>query len=248
LKKYGNAEVFLTKPGVDDSHGKLKEVNNPEVYLHNSESLFRQHPKLLEKLNFGYLEDHIEKKVAFTQLFMGRKKTRAPMHNACFWNFFYMLDGKKKWSFVDPNYSVFAYPYYLMGRASGFTHCPDPNDYDKKTYPLFEYCPVYEVTLEPGDLLALPPWWWHAVENLTERSVGVATRWFGDGEKPGDFMMMEEDYDLNRLFSFLFQIGPQSYSVLHKSLRSKNKVHEKDRLTLWEKNSRYTPYQNGNKL
>jgi hypothetical protein len=35
----------------------------------------------------------------------------------------------------------------------------------------------YEVTLSPGDLLLIPPFWWHEVENITPESIGVSTRW-----------------------------------------------------------------------
>ncbi|HZX20132.1 MAG TPA: cupin-like domain-containing protein [archaeon] len=243
LKKYGEETVFLTKPEVDGYLGKLKEVNSPGVYLHNSESLFRKYPELAEKLNFGFIEKYMKKKAGFAQIFVGRKKTGAPMHCANLWNFFYMLDGKKKWYFVDPNYTFFAYPYFIFGIASGFTYCRYPNDYDKNVYPLFEYCPTYEVTLQKGDLLLNPPWWWHAVENVTEKSVGVASRWFGDGVFGKDLMMNEENYEINRIFSLTSQKGPASYSYVHANLINLNPLYKKEGVTFGEKRSRYIAFQ-----
>lgn len=46
LNKYGEEDVFLTKREIDGYPGKLKEVNNPNVYLHNSEKLFAKYPEI----------------------------------------------------------------------------------------------------------------------------------------------------------------------------------------------------------
>lgn len=46
LKNYGEEDVFLTKRELDGYPGKLKEVNNPSVYLHNSEKLFSKYPAI----------------------------------------------------------------------------------------------------------------------------------------------------------------------------------------------------------
>jgi hypothetical protein len=46
LRKYGQEDVFLTKDGLDGSDGKLNEVDNPQVYLHNSEKLFSKYPSI----------------------------------------------------------------------------------------------------------------------------------------------------------------------------------------------------------
>jgi hypothetical protein len=46
LAKYGEENVFLTKKELDGFPGKLKEVDNPNVYLHNSETLFNKYPEI----------------------------------------------------------------------------------------------------------------------------------------------------------------------------------------------------------
>lgn len=46
LSKYGDEEVYLTTRQIDGTPGKLSEVNNPKVYLHNSEKLFNKFPEL----------------------------------------------------------------------------------------------------------------------------------------------------------------------------------------------------------
>jgi hypothetical protein len=69
----------------------------------------------------------------------------------------------------------------VLGRAAGILMCLWPDTYNKEAFPLFEYCPVYHATVGPGDVLFNPPWWWHAIKNVTPTSVGVATRWHTDG-------------------------------------------------------------------
>lgn len=46
LENYGEEDVFLTKRELDGYPGKLKEVDNPKTYLHNSEKLFNKYPAL----------------------------------------------------------------------------------------------------------------------------------------------------------------------------------------------------------
>jgi hypothetical protein len=40
--------------------------------------------------------------------------------------------------------------------------------------------PAYNMHIA-GDVLFNPPWWWHAIKNVTPTSVGVASRWHTDG-------------------------------------------------------------------
>ena len=219
VEKFGEEEVYLTKPELDGYPGKLKEVNEPNVYLHNSEVLFDRHTEFFEGLNYHKLEPYTRRKKGFAQFFIGRKKTGAPMHCASSWNFFFMLDGQKTWYFVHPNDSAYVYPFYRMGMNATFAHNMYPDDYNKDDYPLMEYCPYYEVTLEPGDLLFNPPWWWHSIRNVSEKTVAVASRWYG-GKMPGhNFLMTEEDYEINRFFSLIFQLGMPSFVFMHRILK-----------------------------
>ena len=62
------------------------------------------------------------------------------------------------------------------------------DQYDMKPDPrarLFQYCPHQEATLEPGDVLLIPPYYWHSVRNLDSRTLAVATRW-GNPQKSSE--------------------------------------------------------------
>jgi hypothetical protein len=50
----------------------------------------------------------------------------------------------------------------------------------EQRFPLFRYVPKYTVHLKPGDVLYVPPWWWHEVTNHGE-TIGVPVRFLDDG-------------------------------------------------------------------
>ena len=91
-------------------------------------------------------------------------------------NFFFQITGKKKWYFIHPNNTHLLYPslensgiYY---QSNNF--CINPQNAKNK---LTKYCPYYMAILEPGDILFNPSPWWHSVENITNETIAIATRW-----------------------------------------------------------------------
>ncbi len=44
MDRFGNDKVVLTSNNDGGSFGKLRDVNNPVMYLQNSEALFNKHP------------------------------------------------------------------------------------------------------------------------------------------------------------------------------------------------------------
>lgn len=243
LGRYGDEPVLLTRAERDGYEGQLREVDDPEVYVHNCEVLFRRYPALLADLELDRLEPYLGKRLAYAQLFVGRGGTGTPLHAAAVWNWFVMLDGRKTWCFVDPRDTPFLYPFPVMGKAAAFSLCLFPDEYDDECYPAFRYCPYSTVTLEPGDVLLNPPWWWHAVRNASPTSIGVASRWHGDGRVGRDFLMTEEDYEISPLFSWLFQAGAASIPFMHRILRDPSPAAGDDGHTMRERNNRFVGTQ-----
>jgi len=242
LSKYGDTDVMLTKSNVDGTPGKLREVDNPNVYLHNSEVLFNKYPYLLDLFEFERLEPYLKMKAGYSQIFVGRYGTGSPFHNAGVHNMFYMVEGRKKWYFVDPCDSYLNYPLFVAGKAAAIGQCLYPDEYHQKAFPLFKYCPAYVTVLEPGDVLYNPPWWWHGIRNETEATVGIASRWHTDGIAGHKLTMTEEDYDAHRFASWQFFQGPMSFSFLHGILQEPSPRFD-EHMTLREKNNRYTASQ-----
>jgi len=164
---------------IEGDRGPLARVRSDGRYAHNAETLFAQDPALeaaleVERLRpfAGHLSYH------YSQMFLGCRATGSPLHAANTWNFFLMVDGAKKWTFINPEHSEFVHAtltdnmVYGVSDSLTFPHAVDP-----ERHPMFRYCPRYTVLLEPGDVLLNPPWWWHAIENVTPSSVGVSSRW-----------------------------------------------------------------------
>jgi hypothetical protein len=97
-------------------------------------------------------------KVGYEQIFAGKEGTGSPFHCASVYNMFYMIDGSKKWWFVDPYDSFLGYPIAVLGLNAATLMCLWPYQYNEAAFPLFQYCPVYSTTLEAGDVLFNPPW------------------------------------------------------------------------------------------
>ena len=213
VERFGDETVILTKPEKDGYMGKLREVLNPKVYLHNSELLFNKYPEIVKDLETQKLDPYLRRKSSYAQLFVGRQGTGAPLHNAGTWNFFHMIDGTKTWYFIDPYDYYFAYPMWGPGHAAGMFTSLYPDEFSKELYPAFQYCPYYYVDLQPGDVLLNPPWWGHGIRNTSDKSVAVATRWYVDGVVGKTLNTMEDDYDVCRFACFQLFHGTKVVQV-----------------------------------
>jgi lysine-specific demethylase 8 len=109
----------------------------------------------------------------FTQLFLAPEGTRTPVHCAHESNLFVMVHGRKRW-LLWPSRTM-----QLIGppadRRPYFHADYDPED--RAADALGRYAPAWEVVLEPGDVLYVPPFVWHYVENL-DKTIAVAYRYF----------------------------------------------------------------------
>ena len=242
VERFGEETVILTSQEKDGYMGKLKEVMNPKVYLHNSELLFNKYPELIDALETHKLDDYLHKKSSYAQLFVGRQGTGAPLHNAGTWNFFYMIDGTKTWYFLDPYDFYLAYPMWVPGHAAAIFCNLYPDQFDKKLFPAFQYCPYYVADLQPGDILLNPPWWGHGIRNTSDKSVAVATRWYVDGVVGETLNTMEDNYDVCRFASLNFFLGPKSFKFLQDILYEPSPRFD-EHVTLREKHGRFIDVQ-----
>jgi ectoine hydroxylase-related dioxygenase (phytanoyl-CoA dioxygenase family) len=151
------------------------------------------------------LEGHDDLHLTSLQLFLGRSETGTPFHCANVWNVFVMIEGAKKWTLVDPRYSYFMYPRISQNMTYVASYNTDYHLRPSDQYPLFRSCPTIEVVLEPGDVLLNPPWWWHTLENLSAKTVAVATRWRTS---------RVQIHNTNVLFDFMQMIKPTVYQMM----------------------------------
>jgi len=163
----------------------FERMHDEPIYINaNTEAATGDH-SLVEELDLGKIQDTFTTpgeswdELVLLNFFIGSSHVHSQLHTAVGGNFFLMINGRKKWTLMDPKYSAYIHPVtrrpyqtfrsryggYRAQRALGAS----------ADHPLFRP-PLHEFVLEPGDLFYNAPWWWHEVENLDPFSVGVAVR------------------------------------------------------------------------
>ena len=106
-------------------------------------------------------------------MFIGGRGQRTYLHNDQPCNFTVQVHGEKKWTLFRPADSIFLYPQLTNSPyVTSEVNLAQP---DLTRHPLFSFARPMEAYLRPGDVLYIPPFYWHEVENFSE-SVAVAYR------------------------------------------------------------------------
>lgn len=89
-------------------------------------------------------------------------------------NFLCQIKGQKKIYLFPPNQSKYLYPSkkYENGAV-----CSQVNfwNIESQKFPLFSQSQYIEIILSPGQILYIPPYWWHCVENI-DTNISISVR------------------------------------------------------------------------
>lgn len=186
--QYGNVPVtIIDNPGLieKDKDNEFKQTNFAEYfkdvekdkskYLRFSRVL-DNNPVLLKDLDMDWLRQFKSRFSMGDQtfLFIGEGDTKTPMHGAISHTAFVQIKGKKRWVICAPNERFFLDP--VAARALYFYTNADINNPIDPEYPLLPYVRKYDVIMDEGDVLWLPSFTWHHVENVTS-TIGVAFKY-----------------------------------------------------------------------
>lgn len=156
-------------------------------YLNNFHGLLNQKDffKLCKGIKLQRIQDNV---CALNQWFIKRGlHSRSALHCANGENIFLNVQGKKEWHFMHPSYTpllqttLSRYGVYAISETVKFTDKEDFYPMVTERFEFYKHIPVYKVILEPGDILYNPPWWWHDVRNVSDFTMGCATRWVETG-------------------------------------------------------------------
>ena len=149
----------------------------------NLTNIFNDHPDLEAQLDLDkYAALSGSRRHIGTHFFLGGSKTGVPWHCASNLNLFFNIYGKKHWHFAHPQHSFWMYG--LVHKSGSYADSPVDHTKpakDQPKFPLYANVPVYQAVLSPGDVLLNPPWWWHAITNVTSSIIACATRWLTTG-------------------------------------------------------------------
>ena len=147
--------------------------------------LLERHPEHIKDFDYKWLLQHKNTVNWFEafQVFIGGKGSATGLHNAGSCNMFVQVHGKKHWRLFPPYYTMIidpdpvknVYRHAPMRSATVTPFDPFNPDYSRP-FELFKYIDTLDAELGPGDVLWLPPYYWHCVQNPTD-SIGVSYRW-----------------------------------------------------------------------
>lgn len=140
-------------------------------------TLLHDHPELMRDFDTDWLKNRrnpVASGQTF-QVFIGGKGSRTHLHAASEHNLFTQVYGCKDWILYPASYDPVLRP--PVNRTPYFHSAFDPEHPDPVNFPAMARLDSWHCRLEPGDVLFLPPSWWHHVTNPTG-SIGVAFRWF----------------------------------------------------------------------
>nr|DAB41905.1 TPA_exp: ArzC - aKG/Fe(II) halogenase [Fischerella sp. PCC 9339] len=257
-ERFGDFKVNIANQSKNDelNVGTFKDVidsseSEDKLYITFYADIFSAYPELVDEVGCLEFREYMGGNAALfagAQLFLGAKSsTGSGAHCADGNNLFFQIHGKKKWTFVHPDYLWLMYP--MLNRFFLFCGSFLKNEYDpvylEQYAPLQKYCPKCEAVLEPGDILLNPPWQWHAINNLTEKTIAVATRWSLVKQKRAntffDFMQLFSPHIWRMRFDLLTKDPNEIGGVLDE--RTDNLFEKKDDFVVMGKGDAMTTWQ-----
>jgi hypothetical protein len=135
-----------------------------------------EHPELCDDLDMEWLRARGDGGAHRRplQLFIAGPGTRTDMHCEVPSTIFVQVRGRKRWRLYAPGTCLFLDP--PASRTPYYVSPVDPDAPDAKRWPLFARADSLETVLEPGDVLWIPPFWWHFVVNLTPLTLSASYR------------------------------------------------------------------------
>jgi|AntAceMinimDraft_13_1070369.scaffolds.fasta_scaffold04671_3 hypothetical protein len=107
-----------------------------------------------------------------TNFWLGPGSTKVCLHLDPYDNFFMQLMGTKTFYLFAPTDRKYLYPNSAFRRSPEESKV-DPTNIDFEKFPLARHAKLIKVTLNAGDLLFLPIYWWHAVVGGSEVTMSI---------------------------------------------------------------------------
>lgn len=186
-KNYGDRDVTIyNSKGIVDTKApqnletiKLKayieELENGSLKYLKLSDLAQKEKSIQEDLDLTWLRK-FKKLFSFGEnffMFIGGKDTVTPMHNEFPTTIYIQIHGIKKWTIYPPEDRI--YLNAITERRPYFFSKYIPNTINEE-HKLALFAKKHEIIMEPGDVLIVPPFYWHYVENHTD-SIGIAYKY-----------------------------------------------------------------------
>ncbi len=135
-------------------------------------------------------------------LWIGATGCLTPLHFDMAGNLFAQIRGRKLFTLFDPQHDEEVYPFPADVRHANLSHV-DPERPDLERFPAFSRARPLTCEVSPGDLLYLPPFFWHHVRTL-EASISVSFWWkpsLAEFRTPSGRRTLRHSYRRDRLLA-----------------------------------------------
>ncbi|XP_071978177.1 HSPB1-associated protein 1 isoform X2 [Engystomops pustulosus] len=135
--------------------------------------LFKDQPEMLQEVSwedFGFPgRDGRD-----STLWIGSRGANTPCHIDSYGcNLVLQVQGRKRWHLFPPEDTAYLYPTRIPYEESSIFSKVNVVNPDWQRYPGFSRACPHVVTLHPGQVLLVPPRWWHYVESVDDVTVSV---------------------------------------------------------------------------
>lgn len=187
LENYGDEQVlckYVVKNGDAPACTVKDAINfenpNERLYISGEARIFQKNKDLEEMVSSKFIDSVAPGNPVFTQLFLGYGNMGSDVHAAIGCNMFRQISGKKKWWLIPVDQTAYVFPSLNPNGFSAHTLTKIGKGSETPS-PWLSKIQRYTVTLNPGDVLLNPPWFWHGIKNIAENEndlvIGVPTRY-----------------------------------------------------------------------
>src|SRR5262245_55074674 len=133
--------------------------------------LLEKFPELRDDFDHEFFRQMCGNRWGLTyQLFIGGSGTYTPLHNAMTGFFFVNASGTKRWAMIPNHYLAVLNP---SADGFGYNHSAAEIDLSNLAeFPGLDCVDRMEAVIHPGDILYVPSWMWHCVQNESP-TIGV---------------------------------------------------------------------------
>ena len=144
-----------------------------DKYYLSDPSLMDRFPSLAEDIESPACLDR--KLKIKTNFWFSSADTVTPLHYDLIHNLFAQVRGRKRFTLFAPDQSPLLYPFPPYSECSHFSRV-NIRSPDFARFPKFQNARPTELTLAPGEMLYIPPFWWHQVHSV-EAAISVSFWW-----------------------------------------------------------------------
>lgn len=170
--KSGGLSSGTLEMRLDEYLNKIEKEDNGKYYLQQTplETIFPKIFKELELNNILSLSSPYESNV-----WIGPKGTVVHLHFDWSNNFYLQIEGKKRFILYPPNQTKYLYPYSKKTKIPHVSQV-DINAPDLEKFSNFTKAQPTIFDLNSGDVLYIPPFWWHQVYGES-KSISISIWW-----------------------------------------------------------------------